>query len=65
MIQKCIQDIIKKNLLSLKDSLEPQRTKLTYMTSLSKSVFINKLNDIANECNNICQSSKHNQNEAC
>ena len=41
MLQKCIQHIIKENLLLLK-----------YMTSITKNVHIDKLDDIVNEYNN-------------
>ena len=41
---------MKKNLLLLKDLLEPLKTKsLKYMTSLSKNVYIDKLDDTIDE----------------
>ena len=45
---------MKKNLLLLKDLLEhKQKTKIyKYMTAISKSVYIDKLDDIMNEYNN-------------
>ena len=42
------------NLLLLKDLRELQRLKSKYMTSISKNVYIRKLDDIVNECNNTC-----------
>ena len=50
---ECIQYITKENLLLLKDLLGLERLKSTnaYMASVSKNVYINKLDDIVNECN--------------
>ena len=46
---KSIQQIMKENLLLLKDLLEPYRAyKYKYMTSLSKNGSIDKLDDIVN-----------------
>ena len=39
------------NLLLLKYSLEPQKI-YKYMTSVSKNVYIDKLDNIVNKCNN-------------
>ena len=44
---------MKKNLLLLKDSLEPF---YKYMTSISKHVYIDKLNDIVHKYNNTYHS---------
>ena len=53
MILKCIQYITKGNLLLLKDLSEFLKTKISqYMTSISKNVYIDKLDDIVNEYNN-------------
>ena len=53
MILKCIQYITKGNLLLLKDLSEFLKTKTSqYMTSISKNVYIDKLDDIVNEYNN-------------
>ena len=41
---KCIQYIMKENLLLLKDWLEPWKNK--YMASVSKNVDVDKLDDI-------------------
>ena len=49
-MQKSIQYIIKKNLL-LKDLFEPQKIKSTHMSSISKNVYIDKLNDIVAKYN--------------
>ena len=44
---------MKKNLLLLKDLLEPLKKKIyKYMTSISKNVYIEKLDDIVNKYNN-------------
>ena len=51
MLQKCIQHIMKENLLLLKDLLEPYK----YITSISKNVYIYKLDDIVNKYNDISQ----------
>ena len=49
MILKCIQYTVKENLLLLKDL----KTKIyKYMTSASKNVFTDKLDDIVNKYNN-------------
>ena len=50
---ECVQYITKENLLLLKDLLGLERLKSTnaYMASVSKNVYINKLDDIVNECN--------------
>ena len=48
---KCIQHIMKENLLLLKDWLEPEKNK--YMTSVSKNVDVDKLDDIVYKYNNI------------
>ena len=50
MILLCIQQLMKENLLLLKDLLEPKGT--NYMTSISKNVYIDKLYYIVNEYNN-------------
>ena len=53
MILKCIRYITKGNLLLLKDLSEFLKTKISqYMTSISKNVYIDKLDDIVNEYNN-------------
>ena len=51
IMQKCIQHIMKENLLLLKDLLEPYK----YITSISKNVYIYKLDDIVNKYNDISQ----------
>ena len=53
MIQKCNQHIMKKNLLLLKDLLEPKKTKFIFffVTLVSKNVYIDKLKDIYNKYN--------------
>ena len=43
---------MKENLLLLKDLLEPLKKIYKYMTSISKNVFIDKLDDIINKYNN-------------
>ena len=48
---KCIQHIMKENLLLLKDWLEPEKNK--YMTSVSKNFDVDKLDDIVYKYNNI------------
>ena len=51
MILKCVRYITKENLLLLKDLSE--LTKISNcMTPISKNVYIDKLDDIVNECNN-------------
>ena len=50
MIYKCIQQIMKKNLLLLKDLLESWRTKFTNIWPLYQQMC--KLDDITNEYNN-------------
>ena len=58
MTQKHIQHIKNENLLLLKHSLEPLRNKIyKYMTSVSKNVYIGKLNNIVNKYNNRYQST--------
>ena len=51
-----IQSILMENLLLLKDVLEPWKLKVNesykYMTSVSKNVYIYKLDDIVNKYNN-------------
>ena len=48
----CIQQIMKENLLLLKGIRTLKRKIYKYMTSISKNVYINKLDDIADEYNN-------------
>ena len=43
---------MKENLLLLKDLLGHLKNNYKYMTSISKNVYIDKLDDIVNECNN-------------
>ena len=53
IILKCIRYIAKENLLSLKRSIRTLKTKIyKYMTSVSKNVYIDKLDDMVNEYNN-------------
>ena len=54
MILKCIRYIMKENQLLLKDLLiRTLKTKIyKYMTSVSKNVYIDKLDDIVGEYNN-------------
>ena len=47
---------MKENLLLLEDLLEPLK-KIKYMTSISKNVYIYKLDDVVNEKNNIYSST--------
>ena len=50
---KFIQHTVKENLLLLKDLLESEKNKIyKYMISIPKIVYIHKLDDIVNECNN-------------
>ena len=50
MILKYIQRIMNENLLLLKDSLEPQRTKfINIQIQYEKKLYIDKLDDIVNE----------------
>ena len=51
MIQKYTQLVIKENLLLLKDPLEPNK----YMTSVSKYVYIDKLDELVNKYSNTLQ----------
>ena len=54
MLQKFIQNMMEENLLLLKELLEPLNNKIfKYMTWISKNVYIDKLDDIVNKCNNI------------
>ena len=56
MILKFIWYTTKENLLLLKDLLETSKTKIyRYMTSISKNVYIDKLDGIVNEYNNIIE----------
>ena len=49
---------MKQNLLLRKDSLEPRKMKnCKYMASISKNVYIDKLDDVANKYNNTYQYS--------
>ena len=43
---------MKENLLLLKDLLEPWKKTYTYISSVSKNVYIDKLDDIVNKYNN-------------
>ena len=54
---KCIQEVIKENQLLLKDLLVKLTKIYKYMTSISKNVFIDKLDRIqqVNKYNNIYQ----------
>ena len=55
MILNCIHQIMKENLLLLKDLfIRTLKTKIyKYMTSISKNVYIDKLDDIVKKYNNI------------
>ena len=55
MIQKCIQHTMKKNLLKNKQTLKNKIYE--HMTTVSKNVYIDKLNDIINEYNNTYQNN--------
>ena len=49
----CIQQIMKENLLLLKDLFRTLKSKIyKHMTSISKNVYIDKLNDIVDKYNN-------------
>ena len=55
MILRCIQYIRKKKSVVAERFIRTLRTKVyEYMTSVSKNVYINKLDDILNEYNNTC-----------
>ena len=55
MILRCIQYIRKKKSVVAERFIRTLRTKVyKYMTSVSKNVYINKLDDILNEYNNTC-----------
>ena len=47
-----MQHIMKKNLLPLKDFKTLKNKSYNYMTSISKNVYIDKLDDKVNKCNN-------------
>ena len=51
-----IQHVMKESLLLLKDSLEPYKI-YRYINSVSKNVYIVKLDDIANKYNNTCYTT--------
>ena len=53
MTLKCIQRITKENLLFLKVIRTLKDEIYKYMTSISKNVYIDQLDDIVNKCNNI------------
>ena len=59
MVQKCIQHITKENLLQLKDFQNLKKEIYKYITSISKNVYIDKLDDIVNKYNN----AYHNTNK--
>ena len=45
--------MMKENIILLKDSLEPEKNKIyKYMTSISKKLYIDKVDDIVNKYNN-------------
>ena len=48
---------MKENLLLLKDSLEPQRTKLLLHDFSIKNVYVEKLDGIVNKYNKTCHSA--------
>ena len=56
---KCIQRIMRENLLLLNDSLEPKkkRKNYKYMASVSEGVYIDKLDDTVNKYNNTYHST--------
>ena len=49
---KCIQLTMKENQSLLKDLLELKNKIYKHVTLISKNVYIDKLDDIVNECNN-------------
>ena len=58
MTQKCIQPVMKENLLLLKDFIGTLKNKFYfYMTSISKNLSIDKLDDIVNKYNNTYHST--------
>ena len=57
MILKFIQQIMRENLLLLKDSLAHKNKIYKYMTSVSKNVYIDKLDDIVKKYNNTYHTS--------
>ena len=54
---KCIQHITKENLLLPKDLLKLKKKNYKYMISVSKIVYIDKLDDIVNKHNNTYHST--------
>ena len=56
-IQKCIQRIMKENLLLLKFIRTLKNKTYKYMTSISKNVYIDKLDDIVNKYNSTYHST--------
>ena len=52
---------MKENLLLLKNSLEPYNRIYKYMISMSKNVYIDKLDDIVNKYNNTYHSTIKNK----
>ena len=58
MIKKCMQHIMKENLLLLKDSLEPEKNKIyKYITLVLQNVHTDKLDDIVDKYNNTYHST--------
>ena len=59
MIEKCIQHVTKKNQLHVAErSIKTLKNKIyKYMTSVSKNVYIDKLDHKVNKCSNTCQST--------
>ena len=54
MTQKCIQPTVKESIVAKRFARILKRKTCKYMTSISKNVSIDKLDDIVNKCDNTC-----------